>query len=111
MLEKEMEMLSCTLLCGKYGNRGTSVPIYHFSALVLLYESFQLWRSPCPLFGGSAERKHCSLVWKSVMINFPKMKVFLMAAVHLWETKLNAQLGPFLEVISGCLVALRPRSM
>lgn len=37
--------------------------------------------------------------------------VFLKVAAHLWETKLNAQLGPFLEVILECMVALRPDTM
>lgn len=34
--------------------------------------------------------------------------VFLKVAAHLWETELNAQLGPFLEVILECMAALRP---
>jgi len=34
--------------------------------------------------------------------------VFLKVAAHLWEAKLNAQLGHYLEVILECTVALRP---
>lgn len=37
--------------------------------------------------------------------------VFLKVAAHLWETKLNTQLGPVLEVILECMVALRPDTM
>lgn len=37
--------------------------------------------------------------------------MFSKVAAHLWETKLNAQLGPILEVILEYMVALRPGTM
>lgn len=34
--------------------------------------------------------------------------MILNVAAYVWGTKLNAQLGPFLEVILECMIALRP---